>query len=110
MHCPTCGHEVDDGKIVVDLATNQVIYDGKISVRLMPQEAEIVYALNEVFPAYLTMDDLVAKVYGSGADYADYIMSIRVAVSRIRNKLAPLDLTVTNVYGRGYRLAIANAS
>ncbi|GAA1852859.1 winged helix-turn-helix domain-containing protein [Microbacterium koreense] len=96
---------VQVGALRIDRARHEVSWQG-IPLDLSPREFVIVEALTNAYPSLATLEQLVdeCKVTGS-----DPFASIRVAVTRIRGRLAEHGVSreeaIETVRGVGYRLA-----
>jgi len=83
----------------------QVTHRGR-SVFLPPTDQRVMQALVENFGAIVTEPELIEKVWPDGATN----QVLRAHVSRLRHRLAPIDLTIKCVRKAGYVIAEANAS
>lgn len=102
--CPCCGAVVDPLEILVDEPSGVVVRNGQ-ATRLRPQELHIFALLLRHHPAAVMRDALFTALYGARPDGGpDDDRILAVYAVRLRRALAPLGLTVENVYGRGYRL------
>jgi DNA-binding response OmpR family regulator len=99
--CPCCGSETDR-PFVVDLTSNSISVDGE-TVRMQGREAEILFVLASAYPAPVSMDRLITRVYnGQEPERAD--VTIRTLVCRLRRRIAKLPLVVVTDPAGGYRL------
>lgn len=107
MNCPCCGQPVlSSCPALVSLDKNTVAVGNK-SLRLRPQEAEILYAIAEAWPGALSKDRLMQKLYGLG-ERDGSLQSTFVAISRLRKNVEPLGLGIPHTSSRsdtgGYSL------
>lgn len=105
--CPCCHQEVATQRdVLVSLDDNTLTFRGTI-VRLTGRLADVAYALAERMPMAVSRDMLIQRAWGSEASEAVDI-NLSVTVSQLRRRL-PDGLTISCVYGRGYRLESARA-
>jgi hypothetical protein len=83
----------------------QLTYCGR-SLFLSPTDEHIVRTLVERFGEVVEDDELLERVWPNGGAS----QTLRVHISRLRRRVAPLGLTLTCVRGAGYILADANHS
>lgn len=104
--CPCCGAPIKTD-IVVSLGINQVSRGGK-SVTLSPTQAEIIEVMRRRYPGTVTVDYLLDTVYGRHGFAAEKLVNanntMKVQMSNLRKKIAPLGLKITSVHGVGWRL------
>lgn len=100
--CPCCGQEVSPCALLVNLDGNQVSFAGEI-VRLWPQTAAFVFALQRDYPRSVSDDRLSVAVWGAGADYS--LASLRVTAYHARQALKSLGVVIDRAQG-GYRLVL----
>lgn len=102
--CPTCGQKVSKDKLLIDLAGNTVTY-GDRTVKLSPQQAEMLYVLNETAPRMCTNEFMQARIYGEEDGPPTYEW-INVQIFHLRRKLRNFPVIVNNHWGRGYMLVV----
>lgn len=100
--CPTCGGDLPDTDLVVDLGTNTAIRNGMV-VTLPPMGAELLYLLAKAAPRIISRDSLISGVWG-GREPENVDSAIRVKVSRLRQDIEPLGLTIITAKHQGYGL------
>lgn len=103
--CPTCGNVVPDRELIVSLEANTVICNGR-SAKLTSQQAEILHILANAAPRVVTIDAIIAGIYGSSVEPETSVVLIRTHICKIRRKIAPLGLTIKNTHAIGYTLQI----
>lgn len=102
--CPCCGGVLDDAQPVVDLNTNTVLFADK-TVRVQPQEAELLQILIDSFPGTISRDRIIQRMWGLGEPHsAANILSVRVTM--LRRKIAPLGLAIRTFYNTGLKLEL----
>jgi len=100
--CPTCGGELPEHGLTVDLTSNVAICDGVI-VRLTPTEAEILFVLNEDAWATLSDDYLIFK--GWGLTEPEFCQTnLKIQILKLKRKLSTTAYKIENVWSKGYRL------
>lgn len=104
--CPCCGAPIKTD-IVVSLDFNHVTRGGK-SVPLSPTQAEILEVMRHRYPGPVTVDYLLDTIYGRHGFAAEKLVNanntMKVQMSNLRKKIAPLGLKIASVYGVGWRL------
>lgn len=104
--CPCCGQDTPDGRsLVVSLETNIASRWGR-TVRLTPQQAEILHILSSRAPGTVREEPLVSGLYGYSDPPEKPSKTLRVQMVHIRNAVAPLGVNIKNVFGIGYRLVL----
>lgn len=86
------------GDLVIDTRTREVTLDGE-QLPLSAMEYELLALLSGEPGVIFSRDDILNRVKGVDADI--YSRSVDILVSRLRNKLKPMQLIKT-VRGRGY--------
>lgn len=92
-------HILDFGTLIIDKKKHQAILDNT-DLNLTNKEFELLLLFTENPDQSFTRDEIMNKL--SGIDAELFSRSIDILVSRLRNKLKPLDCIQT-VWGRGYR-------
>jgi DNA-binding response OmpR family regulator len=87
--------------ITVDLGKNLAVREGVI-VLLSPNQASVLYTLTEVYPRIVSVAELCKAVYGARPPRSPNTM--RVMMTDLRARIAPLRAGIGNLHGRGYRL------
>jgi len=100
--CPTCRQALATPSLVVDFATNQVIYRDQ-KVRLTGREAEALFALLEATPRYVSHDLLEMKVAGRRRGIVSEKWS-RSLLLRLGKKLEPLPFQLDRNRALGARI------
>lgn len=103
--CPCCKSAISVKIPIVDLNTNTVSWQGK-STKLTPKQAELTTLLLNKFPGAETHRKIEQGMWGMG-EMVEANNLIKVFVTQLRHKLQPLNITVLNVRGYGYRLELA---
>jgi len=86
----------------VSLDDNVFIADRGV-VQLTGTEAELMWVLVTRMPGAVALDSLYSALWG-GTEPAQPENDLRVHVSHLREKIAPLGFVVENIHGRAYRL------
>lgn len=102
--CPCCGADVDPERVLVDLDSNVLTYNGK-SIDLTPKAAEIAYVLAKEFPKAISRDLLIRKVYGRAQNFC-VDKEIVNRVNHLQRKLESVGLSITPS-SVGYKLKSA---
>jgi len=114
-HCPCCGGPITRRAVAVDLNSNTIAvgwHPGPISLR--PMETELAWLLVQAMPIAVRYSTLIERLWGAGeCDSADIIL--RAHVSRLRKKIAPLELSISTIRsayrangdGGAYRLTMS---
>ncbi len=100
--CPTCGGELPDADLVVDLDNNTACRFGLV-VQLSPQPAEVLFMLAKASPRVLKRDTLMRGVWGIN-EPPSASRAVDVNISRLRREIEPLGLTIITVRSEGYAL------
>ena len=102
--CPTCRrrHEVP-GDFLFDWAA-RVVSTKQGEARLTPTEADILHIVITKAPAVVTRREIERDLDGAG-DGPETPDCLRVHISHLRSKIAPIGLHIETVWGRGYRFA-----
>lgn len=114
--CPSCHREYDRSATwmgwSVDLTRNVVSGPEGFRLRVASKEAEILFALIERRGEPTNHEYLVHRIYGSygAAEPLSVDSCLKVYVSRLRRKLLPLGIRISNIYGHGYELRLAAGS
>ena len=77
---------------------------GGVSVVLPPNHAVALHALANGYPANVRLNDLHRALWGSRNDRS--INTVRVMMTELRKKIAPLKVDILNTHGVGYRLGL----
>lgn len=103
--CGCCGQELPKTIVAFDVATNELIANGK-RWRITPGEAEYMVALSRYPGRTLSDEQLWDIVYGARtvADQPTTTDIVKVMVCHMRRSLKGSPLVVETVYGAGYRL------
>lgn len=102
-NCPTCGAPLADDNLVVDLQNNVAIRYGQ-QVRLRPQEAELLFILHRRRPAVVSYDSIIMGIW-STEEPEKARHSLKVMLSHIRRKVAPICVDIRTSWGEGLYLA-----
>lgn len=92
--------------MTVDLTTNIVTFQAaglSTSIQLTSQEAEILFILNN--RPVVNRDAVMYGVYGEGNWPMDKIVDVYIC--KLRKKLAGTALSITTIWGKGWRLELA---
>ena len=103
--CPTCSQPISPLTLAVCLQSNVAVRLGR-EVKLQPTQAEILHAILRRAPQAASLSHLAAKVWGLGNAPDDEPGTLRVMVSQLRTKLAPLSVRIKGRTGAGYRLVL----
>lgn len=101
--CPCCGAAIDAAKPFVDQNSSTLIYKG-YSVKLETIDYRILELLTKRAPGVVAHDSLISHVWSGAREPEDAANSLKVGMCKVRRKLAPLGLSVVNVFSVGYRL------
>lgn len=105
--CPTCGQTLPQiDKPIVDLAINAVLVDGEW-IKLSGREAEVLSVLAQTMPRLCSHTMIYDAIYTVNGDAG--MKTIVIFVCRLRDKLSHTNLSIMNVWGRGYKL-VRNAT
>ena len=105
--CPCCGAELQQHDIRVDLNNNTLVVEwSDQTINLTATEAEIAYVLVRNGDQFTTTAALVRGVWGK---YQSPSIKLTSHFAGLRSKLAPVGLTLQNVYGGSWRLGRVDA-
>jgi DNA-binding winged helix-turn-helix (wHTH) protein len=97
--CPCCFQRIPNTQLLVDLNTNTITFNGQ-TVPVANRSAEIVFALNEKYPAIMSHRALKKVLYGHVREN----MSLSSNMVRARNVLAPFGIGIVTVRRLGFKL------
>ncbi|WP_165447328.1 winged helix-turn-helix domain-containing protein [Rhizobium ruizarguesonis] len=107
--CPCCLQFVDDVNILVDSVGCQIA-NGTKTIKLSRQQFNVAKYLIDCYPRMAEKGDLYSNVlldeHGEGPE----MKIIDVLVCKIRPALADIGLVVETVWGKGYKIVMADAS
>ncbi|WP_429004090.1 helix-turn-helix domain-containing protein [Roseixanthobacter psychrophilus] len=103
--CPCCRQAVPDTGLLVSLEVNEATRFGA-TIKLLPQEAKLLHELSAAAPGPSKYDDLYYSLYGYCHGPEDPKAVVKVVMSRLRKKSAPLNVRISAVKSCGYRLEI----
>jgi DNA-binding winged helix-turn-helix (wHTH) protein len=107
--CPCCLQFVDDVNILVD-SIGCRITNGDKTVKLSRQQFNMAKYLIDCFPRMAEKGDIYSSVFldehGEGPD----MKIIDVMICKIRPALADVGLVVETIWGKGYKIVMADAS
>jgi DNA-binding winged helix-turn-helix (wHTH) protein len=107
--CPCCLQFVDDVNILVDSIGCQIT-NGDKTVKLSRQQFNMAKYLIDCFPRMAEKGDIYSSVFldehGEGPD----MKIIDVMICKIRPALADVGLVVETIWGKGYKIVMADAS
>ena len=92
--------------LVVDLLKNTVTRSGHV-VRLTPHEAVILFRLQQALPDAATPEQLQQALYGRMGAARGNLGTLRVHLTDLRRRLAPIRVWIQNRKGKGYQLTFA---
>lgn len=100
--CPCCRQRVETKLPIVDLNTNTLSF-GDTHVHLSPQKAEILTVLLERFPAAVSHDTLIRRVWGITEPEKPLIIlkTLKCALCRVLRKIG---YDIVNTPHVGYKL------
>jgi DNA-binding response OmpR family regulator len=100
--CPTCGGTLRADRLVVDLDSNTVSYDGR-RWRVTPKLVEFLFVLNRDWPRMVKDFHLRQSLWGNEAEDRCKT-NLAIYACRSRQMLAPFGIDVERLPGKGYRL------
>ncbi len=101
-YCPLCEGRLPNKKRPwVDLNSNSLMYKRK-AWQLTPFQAEIVYALLEVYPRWASVEHLMTRVYPVSADGST--ASIRTTISSARSRMRGSNVGIVSKFDVGYKV------
>jgi DNA-binding winged helix-turn-helix (wHTH) protein len=107
--CPCCLQFVDDVNILVDSIGCQIT-NGDKTVKLSRQQFTLAKYLIDCFPRMAEKGTIYSDVFldehGEGPD----MKIIDVMICKIRPALADVGLVVETIWGKGYKIVMADAS
>lgn len=74
-------------------------------VTLQPQQAEILHILVKRSPKVVSHDSLIAALYGNAEDVPTFA-SLKVAICRLRKRVAALPFEIKTAWGKGWLLEL----
>jgi len=101
--CPLCSHPIAPLALLVCLESSAATRFGQM-VQLTPHQAAILDMLARRSPRATSIELIAMKLWGAEDGPEHEHNTIRVHVSRLRRKLAPLGVSISNRYVAGYRL------
>jgi DNA-binding response OmpR family regulator len=103
-YCPCCGSHVSSAEVVFDREQGVVALNGKFA-RLTSQQSRIATVLLRKWPQAASTDSIIYAMYdGDEPQEAPTIVCIQI--SKMRDLLTPLGLTIRNDREYGYKLTI----
>lgn len=106
MTCPLCGAPLHSERLLVDLNTNVIHYNGRCFEVREPRAAELLYVLAQCWPRVATYDHIEDGVWGNSVELVKPHATISLYVHRARPLLARLGIQIQNIFGQGYRLVL----
>lgn len=104
--CPTCGADMGEPRLTVDLINNVVLGKGGLRWRLRPKLAEFLFVLNSAWPHAVSEHNLMIKLWG--ANNENSAKALGVYASNLRTMLAPLNIDIASRQ-HAYRLIFLDA-
>jgi DNA-binding response OmpR family regulator len=98
-------NQVQPRDLTVSLNNNTCVRHGVV-VQLSPNQASLLFTLNNKYPLAASAHDLAVAVWGAKHCAMD-LNTIRVMLTNMRRKLEVVRVGIVNDWGRGYRLALA---
>ena len=105
--CSTCGQELPESRLLIDLNTNTVTQGGVVT-KLAPLDAELLSVLQEAAPRFVTPRFIEDRLLGLESEERCEAWT-RIRVKMLREKLRALPLKIENRTGVGYRLVVVAA-
>ena len=103
-NCPTCGRPTETlDYLQVHLDLNLATYRGE-SIRLTPQQSEILHALYENSGVLVAREKLFGLIWKTDRPL-DQDGVLKVQVCKMRKKLAKWPFNIESIWGKGYSLA-----
>jgi DNA-binding response OmpR family regulator len=116
-HCTCCGQPFPAAYHGVLCLDNIVTRGGfPAPIKLTQLEADIFTALNKRFSRAVSSDAIIGVIYSTRYEPEYPLWTVRVRISSLRRKIAPLGLVIITTHGVGYTLAavppkeVSNAS
>jgi DNA-binding response OmpR family regulator len=103
--CPTCNQQIAPLTLAVCLESNVATRLGR-EISVTPLQAVILRTLFDRHPKATPLPHLAAKLWGAAEGPQDENGTIRVMVSQLRLKLAPLSVRIVTRHKIGYRLVL----
>jgi DNA-binding response OmpR family regulator len=100
--CSTCGQELPEKRLLIDLNSNHIILGGR-TVKLRPLDAEVLKVLQDAAPRFVTPRQIEDRVLGLESEER-CAQWLRVRISLLRKRLTGLPLSIINRHGVGYCL------
>lgn len=101
--CPCCGSAIAPRKgVLVSLDTNTAAV-GTETLRLTPQQTELLYVLSKAYPRVAQRQSICANLWGVNECEQPFKV-IETRVCQLRKLLKPLGVEIETVRERGYRL------
>lgn len=107
QHCESIRSFINDVELSM---VNNTIRIGHQVKDLSPKEAELMYILLKSPGVPVPIEIIHRKIYGAWTQKAPGPETIYVYASHLRSKLEGSNLTIKNVIGGGYYIAIVNDS
>lgn len=101
--CPTCGATVERSAPIVDLNQNEISWRGG-TARLSPKRAEFAAALVQDFGRFVSVNTIIARVYGPTGEPKWASTAATKEVSRMRLALQSIGLKTEARPGVGIRM------
>lgn len=89
--------------VTVCLSTNTALRGG-VTVQLSPNQAVVMSLLAKNYPSVAGVHDMNLALWGPRSGHS--INTVRVMMTDLRKRLAPLKVAIQNQNGRGYRLEL----
>lgn len=106
--CPTCGNTFKHlaERVVLLESRDGVVIDSKY-IPLTASQFDVFDSLWQAHPRTITSDHMASNMYGVD-EPEDADGTIKVFICKLRKALEGTSALVLNVWGKGYRLQIAN--
>jgi len=104
VSCPCCGQPVSDAATLMVSPDGLVVSRFGATANLTPGQAAVFEAIRKKYPAHATTDTILTSLYwrDDEPEWSESVLSVHL--HNLRRRLAPLGLSIRNVWHTGYRL------
>ena len=106
--CPCCSAPISPDRFLVDPNSHRATRNG-VTIELTSRHLEILGMLASAAPEVVPHDALIRPLFGANAS-AQSFNTLKVHICKLRERIAPLGLSIETVWSAGYRLLFDQAT
>jgi DNA-binding response OmpR family regulator len=92
-------------RVLVNLDRNTAMR-GDVTVELSPSQTVIMHKLCAAYPFVVSVGEIASALWGPQSLHKD-LNTVRVMITAMRRRIAPLQASIENKFSKGYRLELA---